>query len=127
VNQLRPRTASPEHDPALLAYLKCHVTSFTRWDVLRLMVNFGERWTDAQEAARVLHKCEATIEATLRELVEEGLVEAGPSRFGVRAYRMSPLEPSTLVAERLVQAAQRSHELRELIVARILGATRIAS
>ncbi len=27
--------AQPELDPALIAFVKCHMTSFVKWDVLR--------------------------------------------------------------------------------------------
>lgn len=116
-----PRFGPLEHDPAILAFLKCHVTSFLRWDLLRLLVDFGERWTDPDEAARDLHKPRPAVEAALQELADEGLVEVRPSPL-TAAYRMSPLEPSTRVAERLVLAAQRNQELRQLIVARVVGA-----
>lgn len=27
----------PERDPALLAFIKCHLTSITRWNILRVL------------------------------------------------------------------------------------------
>jgi DNA-binding MarR family transcriptional regulator len=127
VDNLFPSPAHLEHDPALLAFVKCHVTSFLRWDLLRLLANHGPSWTDAEEAARALHKPRSALEAALAELESEGLVQASRSPHGATAYRMDPLEPSTRVVERLVAAATRSHELRQIIVARVLGGARLAS
>jgi hypothetical protein len=116
-----------DHDPAMLAFVKCHLTSFLRWDLLRLMVLHGAHWTDAAEAAREVHKPPAAVEAELAELQREGLLEARPASSGAVAYRMDPLEPTTRVVERLVLAATRSQELRQIIVARVLGGARLAS
>jgi hypothetical protein len=76
---------------------------------------------------RELHKSQPAIAAALGELASEGLVQARRSPHGVTAYRMDPQEPSTRVVERLVTAATRSHELRQIIVARVLGGARLAS
>jgi DNA-binding MarR family transcriptional regulator len=122
-----PYLGQADHDPAMLAFVKCHLTSFLRWDLLRLLAQHGERWTDAAEAARALHKPPAAVENELAALQAEGLVEACPSASGATAYRMDPLEPSTRVVERLVVAATRSQELRQIIVARVLGGARLAS
>jgi hypothetical protein len=116
-----------EHDPAILAFIKCHVTSFLRWDLLRLLATRGERWMDAAEVARELHKPLQIVETGLRELEVEELVEALRSPYGPAAYRMNPQEPSTRVVERLVAAATRSQELRQIIVARVVGGEPLAS
>src|SRR6266487_6432934 len=92
VDNVFPSPAHLEHDPALLAFVNCHVTSFLRWDLLRLLANRGPSWTDAEEAARELHKPQPALEAALAELVSEGLVQARCSPHGATAYRMDPLE-----------------------------------
>ena len=127
MDNLFPSAAHLEHDPALLAFVKCHVTSFLRWDLLRLLANHGQCWTDVEEAAHDLHKPRSAIDVVLEELEGEGLVQARRSPHGATAYRMDPSEPSTRVVERLVEAATRSHELRQIIVARVLGGARLAS
>ncbi len=115
------RVISPGSDPALLAFVKCHVTSFLRWDVIRLLTAFGDRWTDPEEVAHTLRKPRPVVEETLRGMQSEGLLEVRWSPCGASSYRMPPQEPSTRVAERLVSATTRSWELRQIIVAHIVG------
>lgn len=121
MDQLLARDGRVGQDPALLAFVKCHLTSFLRWDLLRLLSSYDARWTESAELAGILHKPEATLEALLKELQAEGLLEARLSADGLAAYRMNPEEPSTRVVERLVAAATRSEELRRIIIARVLG------
>ena len=120
---LGTRVNSPGSDPALLAFVKCHVTSFLRWDVIRLLTAFGDRWTDPEEVAHTLRKPGPVVEETLRGLQSEGLLEVRWSPSGASSYRMPPQEPSSRVAERLVSATTRSWELRQIIVAHIVGQT----
>ena len=110
-----------ESDPALLAFLKCHVTSFLRWDLLAFLVGSGPTWTDAAEAAHEIQKPLTSVQAVLDELAAEGLLEARHTPNGLVAYRMDPTEPTTRVVERLVSAATRSQELRRMIVARVVS------
>ncbi len=122
-----PAVSRVEHDPAVLAFVKCHVTSFLRWDLLRLLASYGERWTDAAEAARELHKPRDSVEVALLELEQEGVVEARRDGPGSVVFRMDSQEPTTRVVERLVSAARRSQELRQIIVARVVSGERLAS
>ena len=39
-------------DPALLAFVKCHVTSPVKWEVLRVMAGQDGAWTRAEQLAR---------------------------------------------------------------------------
>jgi DNA-binding MarR family transcriptional regulator len=114
-------------DPALLAFLKCHVTSFVRWDVLACLVGNAPRWVELTAIAREIQKPEPSVHLALAELVAEGLVEARPGSFDRVGYRLDPNEPTTRVVERLVQTATRSQELRRLIVARVVQGMRLAS
>ena len=122
-----PSRGLVEHDLAILAFVKCHLTSFLRWDLLCLLARFETRWIDALEAAHELHKPLSAVQAELAELRREELVEAQPSPNGAMAYRLDPQEPSTRVIERLVHAATRSQELRRIIVARLVEVTKLAS
>jgi hypothetical protein len=114
-------------DRALLAFVKCHLTSFLRWDLLRLMSDAEGRWFDSAELARQLQKPLPSVEATLLELETEDLVEVSRGPDGAAAYRMDPLGPTARVVERLVLSARRSQEWRQLIIARVLGQARAAS
>ena len=91
--------------------------------MLRLLVAHGDRWTDAQQVSRELHKPASDVAATLHALSAEGLLETCDGDSTGRAFRLDPHGPSTRVTERLVDAARRSHELRELIIARVTTAT----
>jgi predicted transcriptional regulator len=116
-----------ESDPALLAFLKCHVTSFLRWDILAFLVGSDPGWLDPSEIAREIQKPEANVQAVLVELATEGLVAARRGPGGRLGYRMDPDEPTTRVVERLVSTATRSQELRRMIVARVVRGAQLAS
>ena len=49
-------------DPALLAFVKCHVTSPVKWEVLRVLASQEGAWTRADQLARSSHRrpCELT-------------------------------------------------------------------
>lgn len=114
-------SARIESDPALLAFLKCHVTSFLRWDILALLAATGPTWTEAAEIARELQKPLASVQAVLAELADEGLLDVDRTPRDASAYRLDPNEPTTRVVERLVSVATRSQALRQLIVARVVS------
>jgi hypothetical protein len=124
LDDLSLRSAGPEHDPALLAFVKCHVTSFLRWDLVRLLTAHGGRWTDVGEVVQALRRPPSEIVEALAGLEAEGLVEARRGPNGATAFRMPPQEPSTRVAERLMAATTRSWELRQIIVAHVVGRAR---
>lgn len=109
-----------EHDPALLAFIKCHLTSFVRWDALRVLAETPGRWSDAADVARATHKPLAAVTAALEELSREELVERSDGPDGA-VYRLEPLDPTCRVMTRLVDEARQSHELRQLIVARVVA------
>src|SRR6266542_5526179 len=57
----QPTIASAELDPALLAFVKCHITSFVKWDVLRALAEQVGFWTDPAVLARSMGKPVAKI------------------------------------------------------------------
>src|SRR5689334_18669122 len=112
----QPSVASAELDPALLAFVKCHITSFVKWDVLRALAEQTGSWTDAPSLARDMARPTAKIDEALAELSIEGLVEVtGPAN--ARAYRLDEHEPTTVVLKRLIARVTRSQELRRIVVA----------
>lgn len=121
---LTPLPARGTFDPAVLAFVKCHLTSFLRWDLLRIMADAPDRWFDPSDLARLLRKPVEDVQAGLDQLADESVLEARPDPHGAAAFRLDPDGPSTRVVERLVLSARRSHELREIILARVLGASR---
>jgi hypothetical protein len=105
-------------DPALLAFVKCHVTSPLKWEALRVLASQEGAWLRTEQLARATHKETREIAAALRELVAEGVLEELPSGQAEDvSYRLPPSEPTSVVLRRLLEEATRSQELRAIIVA----------
>jgi hypothetical protein len=113
--------ASSWADPALLAFVKCHITSFAKWDVLRGMADRVGVWVEADGLAAEIARPPNAIRAALDELEQEGILEMVGSD-GARSYRLPEGEPTTVVAARLVSTVTRSQDLRQIVVAHILRA-----
>jgi hypothetical protein len=108
-----------ELDPALLAFVKCHITSFVKWDVLRALAEQVDYPIEPATLAREMGKPVAKIEEALAELSYEGIVEAvGTGQ--AREYRLRSGEPTTVVLNRLIARVTRSQELRRIVVTHIL-------
>lgn len=108
-----------ELDPALLAFVKCHITSFVKWDVLRSLSDGVGFWTEPSVLARELNRPVEKVRLALDELSQEGIVEVADD--GDRpVYRIRDGEPTTVVVNRLMTRATRSQELRRIVVAHIL-------
>ena len=112
-------------DLALLAFVKCHLTDVTRWNVLRALADSPGRWACVGEIARAIHQPPDAARDTLDALAREQLIRrrsgpAGPS------YRLDPGDPTSRVVARLVDAARHDQQLRQIIAARAgRAATRI--
>jgi hypothetical protein len=105
-------------DPALLAFLKCHVTSPLKWEALRVLANQEGVWLRTEQLARATHKMPAELAGALSELVAEGVVEEShASHPDGASYRLPPSEPTSVVLRRLIEEATRNQELRAIIVA----------
>jgi hypothetical protein len=103
-------------DPALLAFVKCHVTSPLKWEALRVLASQDGAWLHMDHLAHATHKPPVELTATLAELVSEGVVEVrgGPEDVN---YRLPPAEPTSVVLHRLIEVARHSQELRGIIAA----------
>ena len=108
-----------ELDPALLAFVKCHITSFVKWDILRSLSEHVGFWTDASVLARELNRPIDKVRDALDELGDEDIVEVMGTSSD-RVYRLGDGEPTTVVINRLMTRATRSQELRRIVVAHIL-------
>ena len=108
-----------ELDPALLAFVKCHITSFVKWDVLRSLSDGVGFWTDPSLLARELNRPVDKVRDALVELSQEGIVEMSGTQ-DEPVYRMRDGEPTTVVVNRLMTRATRSQELRRIVVNHIL-------
>ena len=107
-------------DPALLAFVKCHVTSPVKWEVLRVLAGQDGTWSRADQLARQCHRHTAEIMLALAELASDGVVDvldAGtPEEV---SYRLAADEPTSVVLHRLIEAATHSLELRAIIAAHL--------
>jgi hypothetical protein len=108
-------------DPAVLAFIKCHVTSSLKWEAMRILGAHEGDWVDASDIARATHRSQADVEVAVGELVREGVIQQAPPP-GVR-YRVPADEPSSIVLQRLIAGATHSLDLRSIIAAH-LGALR---
>jgi len=108
-----PSGLDEQIDPALLAFVKCHVTSPLKWEALRVLTTQDGAWFSVEQLARVTHKQSGELNATLGELVAEGVVEAQDG--DVPSYRLS--EPTAVVLRRLIDVTTHSQELRAIIAA----------
>jgi DNA-binding IclR family transcriptional regulator len=105
-------------DPALLAFVKCHVTSPLKWEALRVLAAQDGTWLGIQQLARATHKPPAELSPTLTELVSEGVLEELQlEATDDLSYRLSPTEPTSVVLHRLIDVATHSQELRAIIAA----------
>jgi len=114
-------TPSAELDPALLAFVKCHITSFVKWDVLRALAEKVGFWTEPTALAREMARPVDKVAEALDELRHEGVVEShGP--LDAPVYRLREGEPTTVVLNRLIARVTRSQEMRRIVVTHILQA-----
>ncbi len=109
-----------EPDAALLAFVKCHVTSPAKWEVLRVLASQDGAWVRADQLARTTHRQLGEITAALADLSGDGIVEslatAAPEDV---SYRLPADEPTSVVLRRLIDAATHSQELRAIIAAHL--------
>jgi hypothetical protein len=109
-----------ELDPALLAFVKCHVTSPARWEVLRTLASQDGAWTSANQLARRTHRHPHEVTDALQDLASDGIVEvlsaAAPEDV---SFRLPPDEPTSVVLRRLIDVATHSLELRAIIAAHL--------
>ncbi|MCA1644951.1 MAG: hypothetical protein LC797_05575 [Chloroflexi bacterium] len=109
-----------QFDPALLAFLKCHVTSPVKWEVLRVLAGQNGAWIRADDLARRSHRQSCELTRAVAELAADGVVEVLPA--GVPddvSYRLPADEPTSVVLRRLMDAATHSQELRAIIAAHL--------
>ena len=112
--------SDPDPDPALLAFVKCHVTSPGTWEVMRVLASRDGAWVRADQLTHLTHRHPAEITAALAELSNDGIVEALPEAAPEDvSYRLPTDEPTSVVLRRLIDAATHSQELRAIIAAHL--------
>ena len=108
-----------ECDPALLAFIKCHLTSMARWNILRILSEDPGYGWPLGEVARLAHGSDDATRRSLEALADEGLVERHDGPEGP-SYALEGTGPTARVLARLQIEAARSHGLRQIIIARML-------
>jgi hypothetical protein len=115
-----PNLDDPEPDPALLAFVKCHVTSLAKWEVLRVLAGHDGTWLRGEQLARSTHRHLHEVMHALQDLVTDGVVEVSPATAPEDvSYRLPSDEPTSVVLHRLIEAATHSQELRAIIAAHL--------
>ena len=116
-----PGLESSEPDPALLAFVKCHITSLAKWEVLRVLASQTGAWVAADQLVRNTHRPVTDVIDALTELTSDGLVEvmAATKADQQICYRLPVDEPTSVVLKRLIDAATHSQELRAIIAAQL--------
>ncbi|MBI2755587.1 MAG: hypothetical protein HYX52_02655 [Chloroflexi bacterium] len=115
-----------ELDPALLAFVKCHVTSVVAWVALRYVAEREGRWVGAEDVARVAQRPRVEVDRVMHALSQDGVVdEIHDGNAEDARYRLPHDEPTTIVLQRLVQATMRSPALRSVIAASVARGGRV--
>jgi len=107
-------------DPALLAFIKCHITSLAKWEVLRVLAGQGGNWIAADQLVRSTHRSPPDVAQAIEDLVSDGVVDAvqvSPNEH--TRYRLPLEEPTSVVLHRLIDSATHSQELRAIIAAHL--------
>lgn len=113
------RSARPDSDPALLAFIKCHVNSVAKWDALCVLSREVGRWHTLEQLRHHLTISAPKVVEALDGLVADGVVETRPHALGT-LYRVPADDPTTIVVERLFNAARVDQNLRRIVVARVM-------
>jgi DNA-binding IclR family transcriptional regulator len=115
-----PYLDDPEPDPAVLAFVKCHVTSPVKWEVLRVLAGQDGAWIRAEQLARSTHRQPVEVVQALKDLTTDGVVEMLPATAQEDvSYRLPSDEPTSVVLHRLIDSATHSQELRSIIAAHL--------
>lgn len=105
-------------DPALLAFVKCHITSPLKWEALRVLASHNGESIRQAELARATHRQYAELGPAMAELAAEGVIEVSRSGEPEEVYYRLPAEdPTSIVAHRLIEEATHNQELRGVIAA----------
>ena len=107
-------------DPALLAFVKCHVTSPVKWEVLRILASQEGAWVRTEQLAHGSHRPLSELREAIADLAADNVVEVllAPAPEDV-SYRLPADEPTSVVLHRLIESATHNRELREIIAAQL--------
>jgi hypothetical protein len=93
-----------EMDPGVLAFIKEHISSFTRWDVIRFLHENPNTEDTAENLARFVGRAPHVIVGEAREMAEEGILQA-ETTSGQTIYRLTTDAQLCQLIANLVEAA----------------------
>jgi DNA-binding IclR family transcriptional regulator len=108
-----------ELDPALLAFVKCHVTSPVKWEVMRMLASHDGAWASVNQMARRTQRPVSEVAHAVNDLAADGIVEVLAATHDDVSFRLPPDEPTSIVLHRLIDMATHSLELRAIIAAHL--------
>lgn len=107
-------------EPDMLSFIKRHVRSFTRWDLLKFLYQNPGAWDTARNLATCVGRRAERVEAEVIQMAQEGLLRQ--DERGSEAVYTLAQEPETLgLVERLVSES-RDRTFRMKLVYHILRA-----
>ena len=95
-----------EMDPDVLTFIKEHIKSFTRWDVIRFLHENPHTEDTAENLARFVGRAPDVIVGEARELAEEGILTAETSA-GQTVYRLTT---DAQLRQRIADLVESAHD-----------------
>jgi len=109
-----------EMDPELLQFIKEHVVTFIRWDLIRFFHENPYTWDTAENLARYIGRASEEIQAEARQMATEGLLRQTTLR-GQTIYALTD-DPHWLRLISALVEATREQTFRMKLVYHILRA-----
>ncbi len=92
-------------EPDMLSFIKKHVRSFARWDLLKFLYQNPGTWDTAPNLANCIGRRAERVEAEVTQMAQEGLLRRDEQ--GSEAVYILTQDPETLaLVERLVSGSQ---------------------
>jgi hypothetical protein len=107
-------------EPSVLSFIRKHVRSFTRWDLLKFLCRNPSTWDTAANLARYIGRRTELVEPEVIQMTEEGLLRRNEqdSEF---VYGLTADAETRVLVEQLVSAS-RDRTFRMKLVYHILRA-----
>ena len=94
-----------EMKPDVLAFIKEHIVSFTRWDLIRLFHENPNIWDTAENLARYVGRRVEKVTEELGPMVAEGILSQSLQNDDV-VYSLTQEADTLHIVGRLVEASQ---------------------
>jgi hypothetical protein len=107
-------------EPDLLSFIKKHVNSFTRWDLLKFFYQNPGAWDTAKSLANCIGRRAERVEAEVVQMAQEGLLRRD-ERGAEAVYTLTQDAETLTLVEQLVSGS-RERTFRMKLVYHILRA-----